>query len=122
MRMKLAHTMIRVKDLDATLDFYTDFIGLREVRRKPIGDEATLVWLEDRDGGYNIELTYNHGKGDYTLGDQFGHLAFFADDLDGVIREVERRGWWYRKSRPELGSRYIFLKDPNGYDVEILQR
>jgi lactoylglutathione lyase len=120
--MKLAHTMIRVKDLDATLDFYTSFIGLEELRRKPIGDEATLVFLSDADGDYLLELTLNHDRSDYTLGDQFGHLAFFTDDLDRVIEQVEQRGWWYRKSRPEASSRYIFVKDPNGYDVEILER
>jgi lactoylglutathione lyase len=114
--------MIRVKDLDATLAFYTDFIGLREVRRKPIGDEATLVFLTDAADAYTLELTYNHGKDDYELGDQFGHLAFYTDDLDAVIAEVERRGWWFRRSRPELSSKYIFVKDPNGYDVEILER
>jgi len=119
--MRLAHTMIRVKNLDATLDFYTNFIGLEETRRKDIGDEATLVFLADDQGHYNIELTVNHGKDDYVLGDQFGHLAFFTDDLDEVVAEVERRGWWFRRSRPELASRYIFVKDPNGYDVEILQ-
>ena len=119
--MKLLHTMIRVKDLDATLDFYTDFIGLREVRRKPIGDEATLIFLADEDEHYHIELTYNHGQSEYDLGNQFGHLAFETDDLAQVIEEVERRGWWYRKSRPELSSKYIFVKDPNGYDVEILE-
>jgi len=120
--MQLAHTMIRVKDLDATLAFYTGFIGLRETRRKEIGDEALLVWLEDDAGHYSIELTYNIGKDDYELGDQFGHLAFLTDDLERVIEEVERRGWWFRRSRPELASKYIFVKDPNGYDVEILQR
>jgi lactoylglutathione lyase len=120
--MKLAHTMIRVKDLDETLEFYCGFLGLRETRRKPIGKEATLVFLTDENAVYHIELTLNHGKTDYELGDQFGHLAFFADDLDAVIREVERRGWWYRRSRPELSSKYIFVKDPNGYDVEILER
>ena len=120
--MRLAHTMIRVKDLDATLDFYTGFLGLKEMRRKPIGDEATLVWLGDESSDYQIELTVNHGKDDYELGDQFGHLAFFADDLEQVVQEVESRGWWYRRSRPELASKYIFVKDPNGYDVEILER
>jgi len=119
--MKLAHTMIRVKDLDRTLEFYRDFIGLRETRRKPIGDEATLVFLTDDAAGYHIELTLNHGRTEYEPGDQFGHLAFFTDDLDRVVEEVERRGWWYRRSRPEVGSRYIFVKDPNGYDVEILE-
>lgn len=120
--MKLAHTMIRVKDLDATLDFYTGFLGLKETRRKPIGDDATLVWLDDEHGGYQIELTVNHGKTDYDLGDQFGHLAFFTDDLERVVAEVESRGWWYRRSRPDMSSRYIFVKDPNGYDIEILER
>jgi len=120
--MKLAHTMIRVKDLEATLDFYTGFLGLKETRRKDIGDEATLVFLADDAEQYFIELTVNHGVTDYTLGDQFGHLAFFAEDLDRVIEEVERRGWPFRRSRPELTSKYIFVKDPNGYDVEILER
>jgi lactoylglutathione lyase len=120
--MNLAHTMIRVRDLEQTLDFYTNFIGLRELRRKPIGDEATLVFLSDDNEAYVLELTHNHGSHDYTLGDQFGHLAFFTDDLEQVVREVESRGWWYRRSRPELTSKYIFVKDPDGYDVEILER
>lgn len=119
--MQLAHTMIRVKDLDATLDFYVNFMGLKELRRKPIGGEATLVFLGDGHGEYVLELTVNHGKTDYDLGDQFGHLAFFTDDLDKVITEVESRGWWYRRSRPEMTSKYIFVKDPNGYDIEILE-
>jgi len=120
--MKLAHTMMRVRDLEASLAFYTDFIGLKETKRKPIGDEATLVFLTDDAGQYAIELTHNHGKGDYELGDQFGHLAFFVDDLEQVVADVEQRGWWYRRSRPELSSRYIFVKDPDGYDVEILEQ
>jgi lactoylglutathione lyase len=119
--MKLAHTMIRVRDLDATLDFYCEFLGLREVRRHPIGDEATLVFLTDASESYFIELTYNHDGRDYELGDQFGHLAFTVDDLDAVIEDVERRGWWYRRSKPTAGTRYIFVKDPNGYDIEVLQ-
>jgi lactoylglutathione lyase len=118
----LAHTMIRVRDLEASLAFYQEFIGLHEVRRKPIGDEATLVFLADEREHYHLELTFNHGKSEYVLGDQFGHLAFFTDDLARVVREVERRGWWYRGSRPEASSRYVFVKDPDGYDVEILER
>ena len=111
--------MIRVKDLEATLDFYRDFIGLKEVRRKNIGDEAVLVFLADEHETYHIELTFNHGTSDYDLGNQFGHLAFATDDLDAVIADVEKRGWWYRKSKPTVGSKYIFIKDPNGYTIEL---
>ncbi len=119
--MKLAHTMIRVRDLEATLSFYTGFLGLREVRRKSIGDEATLVFLTDESGSYHIELTHNHDGRDYELGGQFGHLAFHVDDLEPVITDVEARGWWYRRSKPETASKYIFVKDPDGYDIEILE-
>jgi lactoylglutathione lyase len=118
----MAHTMIRVRDLEASLAFYIGLIGLREVRRKAIGEEATLVFLTDERGAYHLELTFNHDGRVYELGDQFGHLAFHVEDLSPVISEVERRGLPYRASRPELSSRYIFVEDPNGYEVEILER
>ncbi|MDG1501068.1 MAG: VOC family protein [Planctomycetota bacterium] len=115
--MKLAHTMIRVKDLEETLTFYTEFLGLKEYRRGTIGDECTLIFLGDEEASYYIELTYNHDGRDYDLGTQFGHLAFTVPDLAAVIADVEARGWWYRENK----GRYIFVKDPNGYDIEILQ-
>jgi lactoylglutathione lyase len=119
--MKILHTMIRVRDLEKSLEFYTGFIGLHEVRRKRIGDEATLVFLSDEEERVFLELTYNHDNPEYTLGDQFGHLAFGVPDLDAVEAEVKRRGWEYWPSRPEVGSRYLFVCDPDGYDVEILE-
>jgi lactoylglutathione lyase len=119
--MKLYHTMIRVKDLDESLEFYTGFLGLKEARRSTIGDEATLVFLTDESESYFIELTYNHDGRDYELGNQFGHLALVVDDLPAVLAEVQRRGWWYRESKPGNSSSYIFVHDPNGYDIEILQ-
>ena len=119
--MRLAHTMIRVQNLDASLKFYCDFLGLKEVRRKELGDEATLVFLTDGSQNYHIELTYNKDGRDYTIGDQFGHLAFHVDDLNGVISDVKARGWWFRQSKPTASSQYIFIHDPDGYDVEILQ-
>jgi len=112
--------MIRVKDLEASIAFYTGFVGLHEVRRHVIGDEATLVFLADESESYLIELTCNHDGREYELGDQFGHLAFTVDDLAPVVARVEERGWWYRQSKPQAKASYIFVKDPDGYDVEIL--
>ena len=120
--MRLAHTMIRVRDINRSLEFYSGFLGLSEKRRKDLGDEATLVFLGDDNGNYFLELTYNKDGRDYTIGDQFGHLAFHVDNLDKVISEVEQRDWWYRKSKPGSSSNYIFIKDPDGYDIEILEK
>ena len=119
--MKLAHTMIRIRNLEASLEFYCSFLGLQEVSRKDLGNEATLVFLSDDAGHYHIELTLNRDGRDYTVGDQFGHLAFHVDDLDAVISKVKENGWWFRQSKSTASSRYIFLKDPDGYDIEILQ-
>ena len=70
--MKIAHTMIRVRDLDRSIGFYSEFLGLRETRRKDLGD-AVLVFLADDDEHHFIELTYNKDGRDYELGNQFGH-------------------------------------------------
>ena len=119
--MRLAHTMLRVRDLDRSLDFYTGFLGLQEVRRHAIGEEATLVFLTDAGGNYHLELTCNHDGRDYQIGDQFGHIALIADDLEPLVAHAEEQGWWYRRSRPEMSSKYIFVHDPDGYDIEILE-
>tara|TARA_B100001179_G_scaffold75341_1_gene52916 strand:+ start:241 stop:594 length:354 start_codon:yes stop_codon:yes gene_type:complete len=112
--------MIRIRNLEASLEFYCGFLGLQEIRRKDLGDEATLVFLTDDSQDYQIELTFNKDGRDYTIGDQFGHLAFHVDDLDRVISDVKDRGWWFRKSKLTSSSQYIFIHDPDGYDVEIL--
>ena len=119
--MKLAHTMIRVRDMDKSLEFYCGLLGLKEKRRKDLGDEATLIFLSDDSGNYFLELTYNKDGRDYTIGNQFGHLAFHVDNLEKVIFEVEQQDWWYRKSKPS-SSKYIFIKDPDGYDIEIIEK
>ena len=119
--MRLAHTMIRVRDLDASLEFYCDFLGLQEICRKDLGDDATLVFLTDDSQKYHIELKFNKNGRDYTIRNQFGHLAFHVDDLDWVISDVKDRSWWFRQSKPSSSSQYNFIHDPDGYDVEILQ-
>ena len=80
-----------------------------------------VVFLADDQEHYFIELTHNRDGRDYELGDQFGHLAFTVDDLESVVARVEEQSWWYRRSKPGNASKYIFVKDPNGYDIEILQ-
>tara|TARA_B100001971_G_scaffold62822_1_gene57850 strand:- start:237 stop:614 length:378 start_codon:yes stop_codon:yes gene_type:complete len=120
--MKLAHTMIRVRNMNKSLEFYCGFLGLKEKRRKDLGDEATLVFLSDDSGNYFLELTYNKDGRDYTIGNQFGHLAFYVNNLEKVIFEVEQQDWWYRKSKPTSSSKYIFIKDPDGYDIEIIEK
>jgi lactoylglutathione lyase len=119
--MRLAHTMIRVRNLDESIEFYCGFLGLQEIRRKDLRDEATLVFLTDENKNYHIELTFNKDGRDYVIGDQFGHLAFHVNDLDKIISDVKERHWWYRESKPSSSSKYIFIKDPDGYDVEILE-
>lgn len=115
--MKLEHTMLRVRDLDASITFYTEFCGLQELRRHELGDEATLVFLGDGETDYCLELTYNKDGRDYELGTQYGHLALRSDrPLDELVADVEKRGWWYRRN----ADRYIFVRDPDGYDVELL--
>ena len=120
--MQLAHTMIRVKNLDETIAFYTTFLGLQEVKRSTIGDEATLVFLTDEWENYHIELTYNHDGRDYDQGNQFGHLAFYSPDLEPIVAKLDETDTWYRRSKPGNSSKYIFVKDPNGYDIEILEQ
>lgn len=117
--MRLYHTMLRVRDLDAAIEFYTGFLGLEEVRRHELGDEATLVFLSDEDRNYYLELTHNKDGRDYQLGDQFGHVALLVDDLGAVLETIKSKGWAYRESKP--AGRYVFVKDPDGYDIEILQ-
>ena len=120
--MRIAHTMIRVKDLEESVRFYTGFLGLQELRRRRIGEEATLVFLSDETRSHQIELTYNHEEIEYELGNQFGHLAFTIPDLEPLIANLNLLDCWYRRSRPESNSKYIFIKDPSGYDIEIIER
>ncbi|MBH10412.1 MAG: lactoylglutathione lyase [Candidatus Marinimicrobia bacterium] len=120
--MLLAHTMIRIRDMNKSLDFYCGFLGLKEKRRKDLGDEATLIFLSDDNENYFLELTYNKDGRQYEIGDQFGHLAFHVNNLEKVISKVKQKNWWFRKSKPSSSSKYIFIKDPDGYDIEIIEK
>ncbi|HEV3111080.1 MAG TPA: lactoylglutathione lyase [Candidatus Binataceae bacterium] len=125
--MRLMHTMIRVNDLDESLKFYCDNLGMKLLRKNDYpGGEFTLAFL-----GYGgirdttvIELTYNWGKHKYELGDAFGHLAVGVDDVYRVCNELRAKGVKVvREPGPMAhGSSVIaFIEDPNGYRVELIE-
>lgn len=125
MKTRLLHTMIRVKDLDRSVRFYTQVLGLREERRKVLEKaDATLVFLVDARGQHPIELTYNHDGRDYELGNQFGHFAFGVGDLDRAREELRRHGVDFSRGPyrvSEGGSRIAFIKDPDGIEIELIE-
>lgn len=126
---RLLHTMIRVRDLDASLDFYTRLLGMSLLRKTdyPSG-EFTLAFV-----GYGpeethsvIELTHNWGRQEpYALGDAFGHVAIGVTDIYGICDQLAKEG--VKIPRPpgpmKHGSTVIaFVEDPDGYKVELIQR
>lgn len=125
--MRILHTMIRVGDLDRSIAFYTEVLGMTLLRKKdyPSGD-FTLAFL-----GYGpeseeavIELTYNWGQSEYELGDAFGHLAIGVDDIYGTCDTIKERGGnVVREPGPmKHGSTEIaFVEDPDGYKIELIQ-
>lgn len=123
--MKLAHTMLRVSDPDTVVTFYQDAFGF-ELREKKEMDTFTLYFLRIPGQDVELELTYNHGEDDpYDKGDGFGHVAVRideGDDLqDAYDRAVKAGGEDYRPPA-ECPGNYGFVKDPEGYQVEILGR
>ncbi len=125
--MRLLHTMLRVRNLDESLKFYCDLLGMKLLRKKDYpGGEFTLAFI-----GYGeeseetvIELTYNWGKDHYDLGDAYGHIAIGVDDIYKTCQDLEARGGKVvRQPGPmKHGSTVIaFVEDPNGYKVELIQ-
>lgn len=125
MKCDLLHTMVRVKDLERSVDFYTTVLGLEVKRRKVLeGADATLVFLVDEEGHHPIELTYNHDGRDYDLGDQFGHFAFGVPDLDEAAAELADHGVEFQRGPytvSEGGSRIAFIEDPDGIEIELIE-
>ena len=125
MKSKLLHTMIRVKDLERSVRFYTEVLGLREQRRKVLEKaDATLVFLSDDTGHHAIELTYNHDGREYELGNQFGHLALGVPDLEAAREELAGRGVEFSRGPyrvSEGGSMIAFVRDPDGIEIELVE-
>jgi lactoylglutathione lyase len=120
--MKYLHTMVRVTDLDASLKFYCDGLGLCEVRRNESEKgRFTLVFLaapgnEDA----QIELTYNWDPQPYTIGRAFGHIAYEVDDIYATCMHLMERG--ITINRPPRDGRMAFVRSPDNISIELLQK
>jgi lactoylglutathione lyase len=124
MTMQFLHTMVRVYDLDASLNFYCDLLGLTEVRRRDVpAHRYTLVFLSSGEPGdtAQVELTHNWDEPEpYDVGRSFGHLAFAVDDIYAVCERLERGG--VRIARPPRDGRMAFVRSPDHISIELLQR
>lgn len=123
--MKFLHVMIRVTDINKSLKFYTELFDLNLVNEMRLED-CTLYFLADEDGQTQIELTYNDqtpAEG-YKIGEGFGHFAFGVDSMDEFTRKMHDFGIEYLYAPyklPEHDLHIAFLKDPDGYDIEIIE-
>lgn len=120
--MKYLHTMVRVSDLDASLDFYCTHLGLRELQRKENErGRFTLVFLAaPGDEGACIELTYNWDPEAYTAGRNFGHLAYQVDDIYELCDRLQEAG--VTINRPPRDGYMAFVRSPDGISIELLQK
>ena len=126
--MRVLHTMIRVGDLDRSIKFYTDVLGMKLLRRKDYPDgKFTLAFV-----GYGpetehavVELTFNWGTGKYDLGNGFGHIALEVDDVYAACADIKKRGGKVTREAGPMkhGSTVIaFVEDPDGYKIELIQK
>lgn len=127
-RFRLLHTMIRVGDLDRSLDFYTRLLGMKLLRRKdyPSG-QFTLAFVGYGDEAQDavIELTHNWDKSAYQHGDAFGHLAVGVPDIYGVCEKLAAEGVKIPRAPGPMkhgGSVIAFIEDPDGYKIELIER
>lgn len=124
---RLIHTMIRVRDLDASLKFYAEVLGLMPSHELDFPD-FKLVYLRSPESDFELELTLNKGRVEpYTHGDGYGHVAVLVDDLAGLHAALSHAG--YRPGAlkafgrgDELLARFFFIQDPDGYRIEVLER
>ncbi|HKX95222.1 MAG TPA: VOC family protein [Methylibium sp.] len=120
--MKYLHTMVRVTDLDASLRFYRDALGLEELSRREVPQgRFTLVFLAapgDREA--QVELTWNWDPEAYTGGRNFGHLAYAVDDIYAACRRLQEHGVVI--ARPPRDGRMAFVRSPDQISIELLQR
>ena len=126
--MRILHTMIRVGNLDASLAFYTEVLGMRLLRRNDFPEgKFTLAFVgyEDEADGAVLELTYNWGVDTYEIGTGYGHIALAVPDAHAACAEIKARGGKVTREAGPMkgGTRVIaFVEDPDGYKIELIQR
>jgi lactoylglutathione lyase len=121
--MELIHTCYRIGEIDRSVAFYTA-LGFEELWRMPIRDEAINVFMGLPGDGARLELTDNHGVDSYELGTGYNHIAVTVDDLDGKLGALSEQG--IEPEKPpyrvrEGGSRICFVRDPDGYRIELIE-
>ena len=124
MKAKLTYTGIRVKDLDASVAFYTNVLGMKETGRSTIqAAKGTVVDLVSEDGGHPLELNY-YEKGSpfaatYEAGEGLDHLAFRVENLDAALAEAKKAGHPVVKEMKTATARWVYIEDPNGIWIEL---
>jgi len=121
---ELIHTCYRIGDIDRSVAFY-EKLGFEEVGRMPIRDEAINVFMGVPGDGDRLELTYNHGVDSYELGTAYGHIALPIESMDETLAALAEKG--IEPERPpysvrEGGSLLCFVRDPDGYRIELIER
>jgi len=124
--MALIHTCYRITDIDRSVAFY-EALGFEEIGRLPIRDEAINVFMNQPGDGDSprLELTFNFGRTEpYEIGTGYGHIAITADDLDGTLAKLKDQGIEPERepySVRDGGNRLCFVRDPDGYRIEIIE-
>ncbi len=123
---RFLHTMIRVGDLDRSIKFYTELLGMKELRRRDVPDgKYTLAFVGYEGDPAEVELTYNYGVEKYELGTAFGHLAVSVPDAAAACERIRKSGGKVtREAGPvKFGTTVIaFVEDPDGYKIELIER
>jgi lactoylglutathione lyase len=126
--MRLLHTMLRVGDLDRSIAFYTEVLGMRALRRQDYPEgrfTLAFVGYHDESEGAVIELTHNWDTLEYDLGNGFGHLALAVPDAHAACEAIRARGGKVvREAGPMKHGRTViaFVEDPDGYKIELIER
>jgi len=124
--MKFLHSMIRVKDINASLKFYTELLNMNLDKQKRL-DDCELYFLNDESGNVQIELTYNDEtpRDGYKNGNAFGHFAFSCESLDEFTKKLHSLGYEYLYEPFDLnnkGTKIAFIKDPDGNEIELIEK